>query len=68
MICLGSLLPLIVDLCISGKPRLAKNLLQNVVRNWYARESHVVATCSQLVENAKACRDALVEWNFDAVG
>ncbi len=45
----------------TGKVRLARNLLQNVIRQWYAREEAIVATFYQLVENADACKNALLE-------
>ncbi|XP_055339839.1 L-fucose kinase-like isoform X2 [Paramacrobiotus metropolitanus] len=54
-----------IVLIYTGKPRLAKNLLQNVVRNWYARQPHVVRTCTALVDNAKECMDSLTMWNFE---
>ncbi|OQV21505.1 L-fucose kinase [Hypsibius exemplaris] len=56
-----------IVLIYTGKPRLAKNLLQNVVRNWYAREESVVSTCTNLKSTAEKCRDSLQNWSFDNI-
>ena len=40
-------------LIYTGKTRLARNLLQNVVRNWYARDPALVANADALVANAE---------------
>lgn len=46
----------------TGKVRLARNLLQNVIRQWYSREEQTVISCFRaLVENASRCRKALLE-------
>ncbi|XP_037084781.1 L-fucose kinase-like [Pollicipes pollicipes] len=55
-------------LVFTGRVRLARNLLQTVVRNWYAREPRLVATFRRLVENARAMRAALTEGDLQAVG
>ena len=47
----------------TGKVRLARNLLQNVIRQFYAREEVIIATFHQLVENADACKNALLGGN-----
>ncbi|XP_070616674.1 L-fucose kinase isoform X4 [Erythrolamprus reginae] len=46
-------------LLYTGKTRLARNLLQDVLRNWYARLPTVVETTSALVSNAEECAQAL---------
>lgn len=45
----------------TGKVRLARNLLQNVIRNWYAREDGTVDCFRRLVENTEACKTALLQ-------
>ena len=54
-------------ICSTGKPRLAKNLLQNVVRSWYSRDSLVVTTCDSLKNTAQRCAQAFELWNYEAV-
>ncbi|GAV05819.1 hypothetical protein RvY_15894-2 [Ramazzottius varieornatus] len=51
----------------TGKPRLAKNLLQNVVRSWYSRDSQVVSTCESLKKTAQRCAQAFEAWNYETV-
>uniref|UniRef100_A0A8B9ZK13 Fucose kinase n=1 Tax=Anas platyrhynchos TaxID=8839 RepID=A0A8B9ZK13_ANAPL len=46
-------------LVYTGKTRLARNLLQDVVRNWYARLPSVVQNAHALVSNAEECAQAL---------
>lgn len=41
----------------TGKTRLARNLLQNVVRNWYARSPAIVANADNLTANAARCAE-----------
>ncbi|KAL9974567.1 hypothetical protein ACROYT_G011618 [Oculina patagonica] len=49
-------------ICVySGKPRLAKNLLQDVVRNWYARFPTITANADNLISNAEEAAKALKE-------
>ncbi|XP_078608481.1 L-fucose kinase-like isoform X1 [Branchiostoma floridae x Branchiostoma japonicum] len=55
-------------LVYTGKTRLARNLLQDVVRNWYARLPEVVANCDDLVTNAEECAKAFREGDLGAVG
>ena len=55
-------------LIYTGKTRLARNLLQNVIRNWYAREPALVANTGNLVTNAKASQEALAVGDIEAVG
>ena len=45
----------------TGKVRLARNLLQNVIRQWYARDETIVACFRSLVDNAADCRQALLQ-------
>ncbi|KAM9625609.1 L-fucose kinase isoform 5-T6 [Morphnus guianensis] len=46
-------------LVYTGKTRLARNLLQDVVRNWYARLPSTVQNADALVSNAEECAQAL---------
>ena len=46
-------------LIYTGKVRLARNLVQNVIRNWYAREETTVKCFHQLVENANTCANGI---------
>nr|XP_058947533.1 L-fucose kinase-like [Pocillopora verrucosa] len=56
-------------LCIySGKPRLAKNLLQDVVRNWYARFPKITVNADDLVKNAEEAAKALRGGNIEKLG
>uniref|UniRef100_A0A4W4DQI8 L-fucose kinase n=1 Tax=Electrophorus electricus TaxID=8005 RepID=A0A4W4DQI8_ELEEL len=45
-------------LVYTGKTRLARNLLQDVVRNWYSRLPSIVQNAEQLVSNAEECAHA----------
>lgn len=45
-------------LVYTGKTRLARNLLQDVVRSWYARLPSIVQNAEQLVTNAEECAEA----------
>ena len=55
-------------LIYTGKTRLARNLLQNVIRNWYARDPALVTNTDNLVSNAKASEEALALGDLEAVG
>lgn len=55
-------------LIYTGKTRLARNLLQNVIRNWYAREPELVANADALVSNAEVCRQACLDGDLAALG
>ena len=37
----------------TGRSRLARNLLQDVIRRWYARSPAIVETCAGLAANAE---------------
>lgn len=49
----------------TGKVRLAKNLLQNVIRMWYAREEATTDCFNRLIENSYACKNAILQGNID---
>ncbi|NXT74836.1 FUK kinase, partial [Zapornia atra] len=55
-------------LVYTGKTRLARNLLQDVVRNWYARLPSTVQNADALVSNAEECAQALRQGNLPLLG
>ncbi|KAG5839076.1 hypothetical protein ANANG_G00201100 [Anguilla anguilla] len=55
-------------LVYTGKTRLARNLLQDVVRSWYSRLSSIVENTVQLVSNAEECAHACVEGSLSRLG
>uniref|UniRef100_A0A3Q2Z7S8 L-fucose kinase n=1 Tax=Hippocampus comes TaxID=109280 RepID=A0A3Q2Z7S8_HIPCM len=48
-------------LVYTGKTRLARNLLQDVVRNWYARLPVMVHNADELVTNGEDCARACLD-------
>uniref|UniRef100_A0A4W4DQH7 L-fucose kinase n=1 Tax=Electrophorus electricus TaxID=8005 RepID=A0A4W4DQH7_ELEEL len=55
-------------LVYTGKTRLARNLLQDVVRNWYSRLPSIVQNAEQLVSNAEECAHACTEGSLPRLG
>ncbi|NXO23926.1 FUK kinase, partial [Cisticola juncidis] len=55
-------------LVYTGKTRLARNLLQDVVRNWYARLPSIVQNADALVSNAEECAQALRQGDLVLLG
>ena len=55
-------------LIYTGKTRLARNLLQNVVRNWYAREPSIMQNVNNLCATAESCATAFETLNIAAIG
>jgi fucokinase len=55
-------------LIYTGKTRLAKNLLQRVLRQWALRENHITETVAALRANAVAMASALHACDAPAVG
>ncbi|KAK3086211.1 hypothetical protein FSP39_015281 [Pinctada imbricata] len=55
-------------LIYTGKTRLAKNLLQEVLRNWYARNPQIVETEDALVVLAQECAHAFIDGDLKKVG
>ncbi|NXA53024.1 FUK kinase, partial [Nothocercus julius] len=55
-------------LVYTGKTRLARNLLQDVVRNWYARLPAAVHNAAALVSNAEECARALQQGDLLLLG
>ncbi|XP_046842664.1 L-fucose kinase-like [Xenia sp. Carnegie-2017] len=54
-------------LVFTGKPRLAKNMLQGVIRNWYTRKPEVISTADWIARNAKDCAKACVEGDLEKI-
>ncbi|XP_023244220.1 L-fucose kinase-like isoform X3 [Centruroides sculpturatus] len=55
-------------LIYTGKVRLAKNLLQNVIRNWYAREQKVVHCFHSLLQNSSRMFEAFHSGDLEKIG
>ncbi|XP_035223002.1 L-fucose kinase-like [Stegodyphus dumicola] len=55
-------------LLYTGKVRLAKNLLQNVIRSWYAREEIVVNCFKDLISYSLQMKQALKNGDFYQIG
>ena len=55
-------------LCYSGQARLARNLLQGVLRRWFGRLPEVVDTVSNLVSNAETIQTTLNNGDIDGFG
>uniref|UniRef100_A0A8C5BCZ9 L-fucose kinase n=1 Tax=Gadus morhua TaxID=8049 RepID=A0A8C5BCZ9_GADMO len=55
-------------LVYTGKTRLARNLLQDVVRSWYARLPSIVQNAHDLVANSEACVRAFTEGSLQGLG
>lgn len=55
-------------LVYTGKTRLARNLLQDVVRSWYSRLPSMVLNAQQLVSNSEECASACSDGSLDRLG
>ncbi|XP_006878926.1 PREDICTED: L-fucose kinase [Elephantulus edwardii] len=55
-------------LVYTGKTRLARNLLQDVLRSWYARLPTVVKNAYNLVRQARECAEAFRRGNLPLLG
>ena len=56
-------------LCIyTGRQRLARSLLQDVIRHWYAREPSILQAVTDLRDNSYDCREALIQGDLETVG
>uniref|UniRef100_A0A8C5R8R7 L-fucose kinase n=1 Tax=Leptobrachium leishanense TaxID=445787 RepID=A0A8C5R8R7_9ANUR len=55
-------------LVYTGKTRLARNLLQDVLRNWYGRLPAIVQNADALVHNAELCAQAFGTGNLSRLG
>ncbi|XP_075530473.1 L-fucose kinase-like isoform X1 [Dermacentor variabilis] len=72
-------LPFSVELCrqlsnhflllYTGKVRLAKNLLQTVIRNWYTRDAKVVLCFKELLHLCRtSVRESFLKGDLEAIG
>ncbi|XP_006860375.1 PREDICTED: L-fucose kinase [Chrysochloris asiatica] len=55
-------------LVYTGKTRLARNLLQDVLRSWYARLPAVVQNAHSLVRQTEECAKAFCQGNLPCLG
>uniref|UniRef100_G3SYL4 L-fucose kinase n=1 Tax=Loxodonta africana TaxID=9785 RepID=G3SYL4_LOXAF len=55
-------------LVYTGKTRLARNLLQDVLRSWYARLPAVVQNAHSLVRQTEECAEAFRQGNLPLLG
>ncbi|XP_072242727.1 L-fucose kinase [Leuresthes tenuis] len=55
-------------LVYTGKTRLARNLLQDVVRSWYSRLPSMVLNAQQLVSNSEDCARACSDGSLSRLG
>ncbi|KAK2880635.1 L-fucose kinase [Channa argus] len=55
-------------LVYTGKTRLARNLLQDVVRSWYSRLQSMVQNAQQLVANSEECARACSDSSLSRLG
>eukprot|EP00039_Didymoeca_costata_P007148 m.96786 g.96786 ORF g.96786 m.96786 type:complete len:1097 (-) comp13559_c0_seq1:132-3422(-) len=55
-------------LIYTGKTRLARNLLQNVVRNWYARDPALVNNADLLCKTSEECYKAFQNKDLEKIG
>jgi len=55
-------------LVFTGRPRLAKYLLQNVIRQWFGRMPEICSTLRGLVTNAEAAAEAIKEADLSKLG
>lgn len=55
-------------LAFSGKPRLAKNILQKVLRQWARRSPIIVSTVQSLVDGAHQAIDAIKQNDHERLG
>ncbi|KAK2842897.1 hypothetical protein Q5P01_013097 [Channa striata] len=55
-------------LVYTGKTRLARNLLQDVVRSWYSRLPSMVQNAQQLVDNSEECARACLDGCLSRLG
>ncbi|KAK8795498.1 hypothetical protein WA158_000155 [Blastocystis sp. Blastoise] len=52
----------------TGRQRLARSLLQDVIRHWYAREETILHAVKGLQQNTLVCKDALEEGDIKKIG
>lgn len=52
----------------TGRTRLARNLVQDVVRRWFARTPEIIELTKELVRNARGAREAIVKGDLEGIG
>ena len=52
----------------TGKTRLARNMLQDVLRNWNARSPKIVETAKQLITNTQNSINAITNGDLEGIG
>lgn len=57
-----------IILTFTGKTRLAKNILQNVLRRWARRTDEIVAAVERLIFYSEQSRKAVLEGDFKLLG
>eukprot|EP00550_Attheya_septentrionalis_P005260 CAMPEP_0198290034 /NCGR_PEP_ID=MMETSP1449-20131203/8028_1 /TAXON_ID=420275 /ORGANISM="Attheya septentrionalis, Strain CCMP2084" /LENGTH=1166 /DNA_ID=CAMNT_0043988459 /DNA_START=189 /DNA_END=3689 /DNA_ORIENTATION=- len=57
-----------LTLVFTGRPRLAKNILQNVLRRWARRSPEIVETVKELVQGAKEMTESAQSGDLDRLG
>nr|XP_039262133.1 L-fucose kinase-like [Styela clava]XP_039262134.1 L-fucose kinase-like [Styela clava] len=57
-----------LKLIYTGKTRLARNMLQDVLRNWYTKTPKIIKNCKNLVNNALNCEESFLKGDIGAVG
>ncbi|XP_065920232.1 L-fucose kinase-like [Dysidea avara] len=55
-------------LLYTGKTRLARNVLQDVLRNWHSRDAKIMKTMNDLIQNAKDSEDAIKRGDLATLG
>jgi fucokinase len=55
-------------LIYTGQPRLARNILRNVLRRWVSRRQEIMNTINNLVEEANEVAKALNNGDIDSIG
>ena len=55
-------------LLYTGRIRLARNLLQDVIRRWHARLPAMVSLADDLTRNARRMREAIMQGDLEAIG
>ena len=57
-----------LKLIYTGKTRLARNLLQNVIRNWYTKRPEILNCCHDLKDNAEQCARSVMDEDLELIG
>jgi len=55
-------------LIYTGRTRLARDLLQDVIRRWYSRTNEILSVTQNLIDNTVDMQKALLEGNLENIG